>query len=181
MNMKRLAVGLGMVLIMAVALGSAEAMPFQSEESGSYVSEGTRIDTDGVLRTADLVLTSGRGSHLGETTTQSVVEWGSFEFNPSGCPEGKPYQALLVTGGFVIRRENGDLLTGTFSSGTNCADFPTTSGIFSLTGIFTGGTGKFAGASGGSLTVIGTAVPLITDSGGHQFGSVVSRTEGTLP
>lgn len=186
MNMKGLAVGLSMVLLMAVALGSAEAKeakPFHSEDSGSYVSGGTPIDTGGDGRTADLVLTSGKGSHLGETTTQSAVEWGDFiPAPPGGCPAGKPYLAHLVTGGFVIRRENGDLLWGTLSSGTNCADFPTTSGIFSLTGTFTGGTGKFAGASGGSLTVTGTAVPVVgPDSLGHQFGSVVSRTEGILP
>ena len=185
MNMKGLAVGLSMVLLMAVALGSAEAKeakPFHSEDSGSYVSGGTPIDTGGDGRTADLVLTSGKGSHLGETTTQSVVEWGPFDYNPSGCLDGKPFHAQLAGGGFVIRAANGDLLFGTFSTGTNCADFPTTSGIFSLTGTFTGGTGKFAGASGGSLTVTGTAVPVVgPDSLGHQFGSVVSRTEGILP
>lgn len=75
MNKNSLAVGLGMVLIVALSLGSAEAKPFHSEDSGSYVSEGTRIDTDGDLRTADLVLTSGKGSGLGQTTTQAVVEW----------------------------------------------------------------------------------------------------------
>ena len=183
MNLKRLAVGLGMVLIMAVAVGSAEAKPFHSEESGSYVSEGTQIDTDGKDRTADLVLTSGKGSHLGETTTQTVVEW-PIVFGPDTCPNGNGgFKGSLVSGGFVTRAANGDLLFGTFSSGTNCFDFITNSAGFSLSGVFTGGTGKFAGASypGGSITVNGTAIPVLSDSTGHQFGSVVSRTEGTLP
>ena len=182
MNMKTLAVGLGMVLIMAVALGSAEAKPFHSKDSGSYVSEGTRIDTNADDRTADLVLTSGKSRHLGETTTQAVVEW-PLVFSDATCPNGNAgFQASLVSGGFVIRAEHGDLLFGTFSSGTNCFDFTTNSASFSLEGVFTGGTGKFAGASGGSLTVTGTAVPVVgPDSLGHQFGSVVSRSEGTLP
>ena len=121
MNMKRLAVGLGMVLIMAVALGSAEAKPFHSKDSGSYVSEGTPIDTNGDSRTADLVLTSGKGSHLGETTTQAVVEWPK-DFAAATCPnEISGFQASLVSGGFVIRAAKGDLLFGTFSSGTNCS------------------------------------------------------------
>ena len=173
----------GLVLITAVALGSAEAQPFRSKDSGSYVSEGTRINTNADGRTADLVLTSGKGSHLGETTTQTVVEW-PIVFGPDTCPNGNGgFKGSLVSGGFVTRAANGDLLFGTFSSGTNCFDVTTNTASFSLSGVFTGGTGKFAGASypGGSITVNGTAIPVLSDSTGHQFGSVVSRTEGTLP
>lgn len=185
MNKNSLAVGLGMVLVMGVALGSAEAkhfnLDFHSEVSGSYVSEGTRIDTDKDGRTADLDLTSGKSSHLGEITTQDVAEWSS-EFSYERCPNGEMgYKGSLVSGFFVIRSENGDLLFGTFTAGTNCFDFHTNSASISLSGVFTGGTGRFAGASGGRLTVSGTAVPLITDSGGHQFGSVVARIQGILP
>jgi hypothetical protein len=185
MNKNSLAVGLGMVLVMAVALGSAEAkhfdLDFYSEVSGSYVSEGTRIDTDKDGRTADLDLTSGKSNHLGEITTQDVAEWPSA-FSYERCPNGQMgYKGSLVSGFFVIRSENGDLLFGKFTAGTNCFDFITNSASISLEGGFTGGTGRFAGASGGSLTISATATPLMTDEYGHQFGSVVARTHGTLP
>ena len=183
MNMKRLAVGLGIVLIMAPALGSADAHPFhskQSEDSGSYVSEGTQIDTNGDSRRADLVLTSGKGSHLGEITTQAAVEWPK-EFDSAVCNGHSGYKGNLVSGGFVIRTEKGDLLFGTFNSGTNCFDPITNSANISLSGVFTGGTGKFTGVSGGSIAVSSTAIPVIADPLGHQFGSVVSHTQLTLP
>jgi hypothetical protein len=58
------------------------------------------------------------------------------------------------TGEFTKTAANGDLITGTFAGATQQVQFPGPSspiGIFAITGTitFTGGTGRFEGASGG--------------------------------
>ena len=182
MNMKRLGVGLGMVFILAVVFETAEAKSFKSEESGSYVTQGTPIDTDGDGRTANLVLLSGKDHVLGDITTQTVVEWSRFL--PATCPNGNAgFVASLVSGGFVTRTAKGDLLFGTFlTGGTNCFDPITNSSSQSMSGSFTGGTGKFAGRVGGTLVINSTSRGLVSGVPPEiEFGSVVSHTEGNMP
>lgn len=198
MGTAKLAVGgwVALVLIMTVALGSAgAATPFTSRASGSYVSPGTMIDTNGDGKTADLVFLSGdlvssgqgKGS-LGAATMQAVLEWSATFTWTDPC-----FNGTLVSGTFVIRMANGDLVYGVFTpGGTNCYDPSANSASISLTGVFTGGTGRFKSAlyPGGSIAVTATAQPLVGDESisnfpegkfGNQFGAVEATFTGTLP
>src|SRR5204862_6811373 len=98
------------VLMAMVAVGSAEAGPIRSQASGSFVSQGTPIDTNNDGRTADLFIVSGSSSQLGSVTNQTVAEW--IFAAPTTCPAGTVVEGTLVPAGsnFVTRAANGDLL-----------------------------------------------------------------------
>src|SRR5207248_373355 len=149
------------VLMAMVAVGSAEAGPIRSQASGSFVAQGTPIDTNNDGTTADLFIVSGSSSQLGSFTNQTVAEW--IFGAPTTCPAGTVRQGTLVPAGsaFVTRVANGDLLFGAFTSGTNCIS---ATGIASISaaGNFTGGTGRFDDAAG-SFTVAATATILAAD------------------
>ena len=167
------------VLMAMVAVGSAEAGPIRSQASGSFVAQGTPIDTNNDGTSADLFIVSGSSSQLGSFTNQTVAEW-VFGAPTTTCPAGTVLQGTLVPAGsaFVTRVANGDLLFGAFTSGTNCIS---ATGIASISaaGNFTGGTGRFDDAAG-SFTVAATATILAADASGNAFGGVVATTEGTL-
>jgi len=184
MNMNRLIIGLGMILIMAVAFETAEAksLSFKSDESGSYVTRGTPIDIDGDGKTATLALLSGTSNALGDFTVQTVVEFSPTSL-PATCPNGNAGSAAsLVGGGNVLRTAKGDLLFATFTSGSTCFDPITQSSFQSMSGSYTGGTGKFAGKVGGSIVINSTSRGVVSGVPPEiEFGGVVSHSEGTLP
>lgn len=177
MTISKLSVVLAIVL-MTIAVGRVEAGPIQLRASGSFLTQGTPIDTNGDGRRADLFIVSGTSSQIGALTNQTVVEW--VFAGPSTCPIGTVAEGTLVPAGsaFVTRAANGDLLFGAITSGTNCIS---ATGIASISaaGIFTGGTGRFSEATG-TFTVTATATPLAFDAAGHAFGGVVATSEGTL-
>jgi hypothetical protein len=168
------------VLMAMVAVGSAEAGPIRSQASGSFVAQGTPIDTNDDGRTADLFIVSGSSSQLGSLTNQTVAEW-TLGPPTTACPAGTVAQGTLVPAGsaFVTRAVNGDLLFGKFTSGTECINSVTGITSISAAGNFKGGTGRFEDATG-SFTVTATATTLAFDLFGNAFGGVVATTEGTL-
>src|SRR5207248_940397 len=103
------------VLMAMVAVGSAEAGPIRSQASGSFVAQGTPIDTNNDGTSADLFIVSGSSSQLGSFTNQTVAEW-EFGAPTTTCPAGTVLQGTLVPAGsaFVTRVANGDLLFGRF-------------------------------------------------------------------
>jgi hypothetical protein len=145
------------------------------------VTRGTPIDTNGDGITANLVLLSGTSNVLGDFTTQTVVEFSTSL--PATCPNGNAgFAASLVSGGNVTRTEKGDLLFATFTSGTSCFDPITQSSSQSMSGSYTGGTGKFAGKDGGTIVINAISRGLVSGVPPEiEFGGVVSHTEGTLP
>ena len=128
--MRRTRSGVAIIMLLSCAMSAAVAqaqappsperptilIPFRSQDSGSFVTGGTPIDTNGDGRTAELVLTSGTSDPLGAITTQSVIEW-AIIFGDVICPQGNLGVAgTLVIGGFVTRAESGDLLRGRFDA-----------------------------------------------------------------
>jgi len=183
--MIRLAVGLVAVLVMAVTIGRAigrtEDELFQSRDYGSYMPEETLIDTDEDGKTADLALTSGASSQLGQTTTQSVLEWSS-DFVQGTCPNGNPgFQGRFVSGSAVIHTAKGDRLLIHFDRGTTCIGSTTNAASISLEGTIIGGTGRFIDAKG-TVQVNGIAILEVVsnESGVILFDSMDSQTTGTI-
>jgi len=182
-SMNRLIIGLGIILIMAFAFETAEAKPlsFISDESGSYVTHGTPIDTNGDSKTANLATLSGTSNVLGDFTVQTVTDW--LPFSADTCPNfNAGSKASLASGGNVTRTKNGDLLFATFTSGSTCFDPITNSSSQSMSGSYTGGTGKFAGKVGGSIVINSISIGVVSGLNPEiEFGGVVSHTVGTLP
>jgi hypothetical protein len=157
---------------MAFSTPSQAGRPFIISESGSFISQGTPIKTDSNPRTADLVITNGKGQGFGQTNTQSVIEWGAFD---QTCDTGGPGSSL-VSGSSVIRTVKG-LVFVKFTSGTNCvnlsSDVPPKilSADITLEGEVIGGTRFYEGASG-TVSVTGTVFPVLVTNSDAQFGGV---------
>jgi hypothetical protein len=123
----------------SIAASAASQVPFQ----GTFPHEQDVISSTCALPTICAIF-SGTGElrHLGRTTESGVASFNAVLFFTTGCsPE---------TGTDTLTAANGDQVSLTFT-GQVCATGPN-SGQDTLTYTITGGTGRFAGASGtGSL------------------------------
>ena len=179
MNRKSLAIGLALSCVIALGIGKAEAgkLPLKASFSGSFVN--TQSDTNGDGQKGGLN-TGGFKGTLGSGTFQSVVE---LVFSgPGTCPNGNPgfnFTSLPGTGHSVGRHDSTGDLTFTEVTETLCFDPATLIQFFSGTETITGGTGRFAGATG-SDTFSGTAKTLFEDAAGNFFGEFSGTLEGTL-
>jgi len=178
MNLNRLAVGFAIGLVMAaVAISRADDKEFLIEGTLSGSSITAEIDTNGdglraSLTTGILVSTRGR------FTFQSLTELRP-PISPTGaCPSGDLELPILLNRAVNNDQKTGDQLFPRVTSGAVCVN-PTT-GILSASeaGIFTGGTGQFAGATG-SFTVNITGSTLVSSSG-RSFANVTGTLTGTL-
>lgn len=158
----------------------AKAKSWKGKFSGSYIS--TEIDTNSDGSKASIGTLSGR-SGLGDFTEQALGELAFVE--ATTCPNGDPgllFALVSGTGHFVLRFDTGDLVWGEISSETSCLD--STTGIFHFSGetVVTGGTGKFAGATG-SGQFSGENRHLFvypSDITGRYFGEENGTFEGTI-
>ena len=180
-TIKSLAVCLIMLLVMAIATGcnndgnaQQSQTQFSSQLSGTYVS--TEIDTNADGKKAVFTVLEGAGS-LGSITAQGVGEWSNL-LAPVTCPVGST-EATLVSGNWVLRTSNGDLIYTDFSSGTGCTNLSTGTATGSTEGSIIGGTGQFLNATG-SVQASGTGTPLVSDPEGDSFGSLITTLTGTI-
>ena len=180
MNRKSLTIGLTLSCVITLGIGKAEAgkLSLKASFSGSFVN--TQSDTNGDLQKGGLNTGGAKGT-LGAETFQSVVE---YVFSGTGtCPNGNPgfnFTLLPGTGHGVGRFDStGDLIFTELSSATLCFDPITTIQFFSGTENITGGTGRFAEATG-SDTFSGTGKTLFEDAAGNFFGEFSGTLEGTI-
>ncbi|MEK6322513.1 MAG: hypothetical protein AABN33_12615 [Acidobacteriota bacterium] len=165
--------------MITLGIGKADSgkIPLKWSFSGSFVNTQSDTNVDGQKG----FLTSGgfKGT-LDPGTFQTV---GEFVFSgPGTCPNGNPgFNSTLLPGtGHGVRRVNstGDLIFTEISE-TICFDPATLIRFFSGTENITGGTGRFAGATG-SITFSGTAKTLFEDAAGNFFGEFSGTLEGTI-
>lgn len=190
MNKKRLvggAVGLIMMLGPILAIRDTEARHRQQGKfrgeiranfSGSSVTRGTPIDTNGDGVTASLGLFAWK-SNLGMGTTQAVTETSA---SPSPvntiCPSGN-LEFPMVMGRYVARLESsGDLIFARYT-GTICVDPATGIASASHEGDIIGGTGRFEGATG-STELNATLTTLVSDPARNSFTSVTGTVRVTI-
>src|SRR2546422_6890443 len=171
MYRKTSVIGVAMgLMVMTVALGRAAAfdIPYRGTISGSFIS--TEIDAipgDGVKAILGIFAVTTR--HLGQVTAQALVE-DVPATSPSGlCPPGTDQELALGTVRAVHRFANGDLLFLKLLARTACIDFQTLTAIAFEKGEFTGGTGRFAKATG-TFSAISTAEIFVADPAGRVFG-----------
>lgn len=155
---------LAALVLLAVGVASASAdgvkqVPISS--SGSWapvVSEGTIDCTGGPpLAIPHVLAGSGRDTHLGNT---------SFVITIESCAFGA--EGLVSSGHDVVTAANGDQL---FKNWTDVAN-PLTGAIVWPQVTFTGGTGRFADATG-SMTGTGWIDPA-TGVGGFSLSGMIS-------
>jgi hypothetical protein len=152
-------------------------LTWKANFSGSIINTQSDTNKDGVTGAMN---SGGFNSTFGSGTAQSVAE---PVLSGSGtCPNGHAGLIATVlpgTGHSIYRFDStGDLLFNEFSS-TLCVDLDTSIQFYSWEDTITGGTGRFAGATG-SNSGSGTAKVLYDDGAGNFFAEFTSSLKGTI-
>jgi hypothetical protein len=162
----------------AARVAQAREIHLRLSYSGSALSTQGDTNHDGIK--AGLGTVSCK-SNLGRCTAQGVGE--AVVAGPATCPNGSAGIDLTLlpgTGHGVTRfEESGDLLFGQLSSETVCYDPSTGTQFKSGTDTITGGTGRFAGATG-QTEFRGTQWPLYVDADGNGFAAQEGTVTGTI-
>ena len=179
MATKAVVFGLSFALVVGAATdATSREVPFKVKCSGTSISTVGDTNHDG--------LHAGLGtgvcaSNFGRGTSQGVGE--AKVVGPGTCPNGHPGIILTLlpgTGHSVGRYDKtGEMVFSELLEETVCFD-PTTGTQFkSGTAKITGGTGRFAGATGQSQFQ-GTQWPLYVDSDGNGFAAQEETSTGTI-
>lgn len=178
MKIERLARIAALMLFIAGNSGNAEAkeIPIKGTFSGSSFT----VDMAG---NGDVGLfTGGTKGSPGSSTIQTFY---SFSLTgPSTCLNGNDgfAFALVPDVGYSVRRldSTGDLIFGKATAATICYDPLTNIQFLSATETITGGTGRFANATG-SQESVGTAMGLFLDPvSGRGFLHASGKLTGTI-
>ncbi len=171
-------------LILALMLWSAPVeaasreIRFKVKYSGSAMS--THADTNGDGIRAGLGTVTGK-SNLGLYTSQGVGE--AVLAGAGTCPNGNAgINLTLVPGtGHAVSwfEKTRDLVFSEIVSETVCYDAKTGMQFKSGTAKITGGTGRFAGATG-QTQFEGTQWPLYVDAAGNGFAAQTGTSTGTI-
>ncbi len=181
MNKWNWTIGLVCSCMIAFASGRADArdIRIRGDMAGTYLTARIDLNNDGGL--ADSA-TWVEKSNLGTSSVQAIIE-GSLPVPPSGaCPAGQLETALV--GGSIINTflHTRDLLFLQPTSRVLCFDLATGVASAHTIATITGGTGKFAGATGSvdyrftASAALGDSDPASTQAFGYFTGTI----EGTL-
>lgn len=170
---------LGLILVMGLGREAVWGEKIKTTFSGTFTS--TQIDTNEDNSPANLLNFKGQGTVLGRFSAQAITE-----SQPASLlcilPNGEQGIELdNVQGSFVLRKEStGDLLFAEVTSQANCLTCPPAGCTFSIwqEHTITGGTGRFAGASG-STVATGIGEFLVGDPTG-SFGFFTGKSEGEI-
>ena len=169
---------LGSMLSSAPVAARSKSYRFSVKYSGSATS--THVDSNGDGIRAGFGNVTGK-SNLGLYTSQGVGE--AVVAGPSTCPNGNPGVTLTLipgTGHSVSWFEKArDLVFSEVVSETVCYDPITRTQFKSGTAKITGGTGRFAGASG-ETRFEGMQWPLYVDPAGNGFAAQTGTSTGTI-
>jgi hypothetical protein len=178
MQKRYFTIGLALVLMLAVAVGRAEAKQghFISLYAGSLV--GGVIDTNGDGRTTS-VFTGIMNTTLGRFFFQAEDEYLPPLATNANCPAGTREFLLLQEHVVLTQQTTGEQLLLTYTSGTVCFDPKTLTATVHAQGTFSGGTGRFVNATG-SFEDNGTETILVFDPQGHNLGNSTGTLTGTL-
>jgi len=157
------------------ATSDAREVPFKFSYTGTLVPIPVDLNADGTNAT---VLDAQSKGTFGASMSHIVSEW-----TPIGlCADGF-VQFALIHAAVVVTFSNGDQLFGAGpGNGWMCLDLdPAGAGYFygEAYGDFSGGTGRFEGASG-SFTSPFTGNNTTLTSFGYGFGPIQGSLKGTL-
>ena len=180
MNKWSWTIGLACSFVIALASGRAEArdIPIKGDFAGTGLTARIDLNNDGRLADGG---TWVEKSNLGQSSAQFVIE--GVPVPPTGaCPAGQLETALVagsVVNTFLHTR---DQLFIELTSRIFCVDLVTFTFSAHTIATITGGTGKFAGATG-SVDYRFTGVVFLADfdpASNQLFGSFTGTVEGTL-
>jgi hypothetical protein len=133
---------IGLLVLVALALplhaAAADQVPLKAAETGTFQLLGP-CEANGVV--------------VDVTGTGHATQLGHYSAHYQECL--LPATGAVTAGSFTLTAANGDTVFGTYSGNAVPSDDPTVI-AFDDPGVITGGTGRFAGASG-SVTQTGLA------------------------
>ena len=126
------------------ASGTAQAVDVKADASFSGTEHPTLIDTNGDMIYASAGVFEVKGVH-GRAVTHSFTEFTEFLwYGEPGCD----VRAQLVSQDFVEIIKDGSMIFFSATDGFACVDLTTGNVHGEARGLVTGGTGKYAGATG---------------------------------
>jgi hypothetical protein len=183
---KRLLLGIATGLLIAVSCGNAKAddhgeghtRPYKGTFAGTSLTSRIDLNNDGSLAGWS---TSVVNTNLGKSTNEGVVER-RFVAAPGVCAAGQVELGLVQGKGVSTFLSTGDQIFGETTSSTFCYDPATGNYSGHDTGIVTGGTGKFEGATGSiERSYTGTDLVIDRDPASKQaFGRFSGEFSGTI-
>ena len=138
-----LGIAVSSLLVLRPTASEASSSWAEVSFSGSFTADLTaRVVFPSVFITAE---GTGRATHLGSSGITKAVHV-QITFTPCTAPDGQAGTVTPFTEESTLTAANGDILT-LRSSGSSC--HTATGDIIDATFVVVGGTGRFAGASGG--------------------------------
>jgi len=150
---------------------------FSETYSGSFAPASTVTDSNGDGKPANLGDFEGT-STFGSVAIESLNEFEAADPNEN-CSNGQ-MESRLVRGNFVKRFESGELIFGTWDSGTSCFNPANNVATTSQIGTFSGGTGQFENASGPIEIDFSSSFLAVPSQDGFGFGGTTGTGQGTI-
>jgi len=175
--MKQLATA---ALILSFGVAAVYAQPGQVNTTLSGTAAASTISLRPDAPTAEYLL-SGNGA-LGQFDLRTVSVTIPATQPPSSCSGPNKEYGSAVAGGGVFRFADGSLLNVYLTGGSDCVDYSARQALCIRIFQITGGTGRFRNASGGTVTLTMTVVPVLGDvSNNPVFFAVTGTVTGTVP
>ena len=161
---------------------TAMAEPFERTASGWL--NRTDFDVDANGSPLSIVNLSGKGT-FGKSTSNDVSETGpfAFEFCDFFPQDVVVVRIPIIARSTIIRFSNGDLLYASLATdgppSSLCVDTNSESNTSEVHLVITGGTGKFAGATG-TLLVTASSTTVLREAGFPVHVAITRVTEGEI-
>ncbi|HEX8711511.1 MAG TPA: hypothetical protein VF730_06535 [Terracidiphilus sp.] len=169
-NMKRILTAT-LMLAFGVAAAYSQEIPVNTTLSGSGAPSTVNLQTGTGVSEYSL---AGKGT-LGQFTLR-VVSAGAASPQPSDTCSGLYVPVLAGEG--VLRSQDGSLLKLNLTAGSDCINLALGQALCIRIFDIIGGTGRFSGASGGTVTLTMTVAPVVP----YKFGffTVTADMSGTI-
>jgi class 3 adenylate cyclase len=150
-------------------LRTAEAHQFSGHVSGTFTSVTGDYDFDGAdgSTPGSEVLQTGRLGDLGEVTAPYVED--DSPDSTVKCPPGQTGFQVTIFGVIIVERSGDAIFAGTKNAGGECVDFSTGKFTADVTLPITGGSGKFANASGSFTHDVTGQFTVVDATGKHHL------------
>src|ERR1051325_4575634 len=173
--MKHLAT-MALMLNLGVANVYAQDNPVTGTFSGTAAQSTVNLQADTPFSEYNF---AGDGT-LGAFTFRTLSASAPSPQPPSNCSGPTHLYTSTVAGAGVFRFQDGSLLKGNLTQGSDCIDFVAQEAQCIRTFQITGGTGRFKNASG-SVTFTETLVPVLADASNNPvFFAVTGELTGTV-
>ena len=167
-------------VVLVVNLGVAGVYAQQSQVNMTFSGTAGRSPIDLQAGTPFSEYNFVGDGTLGAFTFRTLSVSAASPQQSSTCAGPNQLYLSTVTGAGVFRFQDGSLLKGNLTQGSDCIDFAAQQALCIRTFQITGGTGRFKDVSG-SVTLTETLLPVLADASNNPvFFAVTGELTGTV-